>query len=213
MLVVARDGNGDWQGRVESLVLDGTKSNVMISGDSFRWEFGLRSDWFSVKPTPIISRWTRIGGDRSKLGPVKSAEYRVDKGSAQVFNGGRIYYSRTTGAHELYGPILRAYRKLGGPRSALGLPTSAVRARAPGFRARFQDGVIFSRPDLGTVVLSGPIADAYLAAGGVPRSGLGWPTEGNFATKDGERANFEHGYVVWSESSQSTQVVLDPGTS
>ena len=207
VLVVQRDGNGDWQGRVESMVLDGTRADVSISGDTFRWEFGLRSDWFAIRPTPIISRWTRIGGDHSELGAVRSAEYPVDNGSAQAFDGGRIYYSSSTGARELYGPILSRYRKMGGPGSTLGLPTSPVRARGTGFRAMFENGGIYSEPSVGTVALSGPILDAYRAAGGVRRSGLGWPTEGNFTTRRGERANFQDGYIVWVERTQSTRVV------
>jgi len=45
--VVSRDGNGEWQGRVRSLVLDGSKADRTISGDSFRWLVGLRSSWFT----------------------------------------------------------------------------------------------------------------------------------------------------------------------
>ena len=45
--VTARDGHGDWQGRVLTMVLDGTRNNVTISGDSFRSAFGLRSSWFT----------------------------------------------------------------------------------------------------------------------------------------------------------------------
>jgi SpoIID/LytB domain protein len=45
--VTGRDGNGQWQGRVESMVLVGSKHNVSLSGDSFRSKFGLKSSWFS----------------------------------------------------------------------------------------------------------------------------------------------------------------------
>jgi stage II sporulation protein D len=46
--VTARDGNGEWFGRVISLQLDGTRADRTISGDSFRWAFGLRSTWFAI---------------------------------------------------------------------------------------------------------------------------------------------------------------------
>ncbi len=46
--VSARDGNGQWKGRVLSMSLVGTKSTVRISGDDFRWKFGLRSTWFRL---------------------------------------------------------------------------------------------------------------------------------------------------------------------
>jgi stage II sporulation protein D len=46
--VVSRDGNGDWRGRVWTMVLEGTRGNVRISGDTFRWLYGLRSSWFTL---------------------------------------------------------------------------------------------------------------------------------------------------------------------
>ncbi|MEO5711544.1 MAG: SpoIID/LytB domain-containing protein [Nocardioidaceae bacterium] len=46
--VTRRDGNGEWKGRVWTLVLDGSKSDVTVSGDAFRARFGLRSAWFTI---------------------------------------------------------------------------------------------------------------------------------------------------------------------
>ncbi|MGA9748260.1 MAG: SpoIID/LytB domain-containing protein [Nocardioides sp.] len=48
--VTARDGNGDWSGRVTALQLDGTRADRTLTGDSFRWAFGLRSTWFTIDP-------------------------------------------------------------------------------------------------------------------------------------------------------------------
>lgn len=45
--VTERTGHGQWQGRVLNLVLVGSKGNVPLSGDEFRWAFGLKSTWFS----------------------------------------------------------------------------------------------------------------------------------------------------------------------
>lgn len=48
----ARDGHGDWQGRVWSMVLGGRKNGnttaVTVSGDTFRSKLGLKSTWFTV---------------------------------------------------------------------------------------------------------------------------------------------------------------------
>jgi SpoIID/LytB domain protein len=140
--VTRRDGNGAWRGRVWTLVLDGTNSAVTVSGDSFRATFGLRSTWFSVDPTPIISRWDSVGGASSPLGAVASREYSVPGGSVQRFVGGRIWWARAIGARELYGAIFAAYRDRGGVTSALGFPTSGVVAVAGGQRATFQHGTI-----------------------------------------------------------------------
>ncbi len=134
--VTSRDGNGDWQGRVVSLVLDGTKGNVTVSGDSFRWTYGLRSNWFSIAPTPIMNRWTRIGGTASQLGAVRSGEYAVATGAAQRFQGGRIFYSKKTGAKELYGRILKSYQ---------GVRRAQVRARLPADPGAARPGPTSSR--------------------------------------------------------------------
>ena len=50
--VTARDGNGDWGGRVRSITLTGSGGRVVVSGDTFRSVLGLRSTWltFSVAP-------------------------------------------------------------------------------------------------------------------------------------------------------------------
>ena len=47
VVVTRRDGNGQWYGRVEQMTLDGSKSNVIVSGATFRSRFGLRSHWFN----------------------------------------------------------------------------------------------------------------------------------------------------------------------
>ncbi|CAB4691840.1 MAG: SpoIID/LytB domain-containing protein [Actinobacteria bacterium] len=47
--VVARDGNGDWGGRVSSLRLSGTGGAVTVTGDTFRSVLGLRSTWFTFR--------------------------------------------------------------------------------------------------------------------------------------------------------------------
>jgi SpoIID/LytB domain protein len=46
--VLSRTGDGHWGGRVKQVRLVGAKTNVTISGDSFRWLAGLRSNWFTV---------------------------------------------------------------------------------------------------------------------------------------------------------------------
>ena len=204
--VTNRDGNGEWQGRVSSVVLDGSDGDVTISGDSFRWAFGLRSNWFTVDPTPIINRWSRIGGETSPIGAVRSAEFRVERGSVQRFAKGRIYYSRGTGARELYGPILVRYQKAGASGSVLGLPTTPVRTRLAGLRTLFQGGGIYYVERTGGVMVTGAISRAYLRAGEL-KSGLGWPLGTNYAVRGGQRVDFEHGYIRWFRKSGTTRVV------
>lgn len=46
--VTRREGGGEWQGRAVTVVLEGTKAKRTISGDEFRWKFGLKSTWFRL---------------------------------------------------------------------------------------------------------------------------------------------------------------------
>lgn len=47
IVVTQRNGHGTWRGRVERLVLDGSRADVTLTGSQFRSAFGLRSDWFA----------------------------------------------------------------------------------------------------------------------------------------------------------------------
>jgi SpoIID/LytB domain protein len=47
--VTARDGNGDFGGRVQSMVLVGAKGRQTISGATFQSVYGLRSTWFDLR--------------------------------------------------------------------------------------------------------------------------------------------------------------------
>ena len=52
--VLARNGYGDWGGRVTSIQITGTAGAVTKTGDEFRSAFGLKSNWFNVRgSTPI----------------------------------------------------------------------------------------------------------------------------------------------------------------
>ncbi len=47
--VTSRDGNGQWNGRVWSMTLVGSRDRATVSGDTFRSRFGLRSSWFRLR--------------------------------------------------------------------------------------------------------------------------------------------------------------------
>ena len=49
IIVAARDGNGEWGGRVVSLTFVGSRDRVTVSGDSARATLGLRSTWFTFR--------------------------------------------------------------------------------------------------------------------------------------------------------------------
>ncbi|CAN5469098.1 hypothetical protein BH10ACT2_BH10ACT2_11310 [soil metagenome] len=47
--VLARNGFGEWGGRVTSMRVNGTAGSVTVSGDAFRSAFGLTSTWFNTR--------------------------------------------------------------------------------------------------------------------------------------------------------------------
>jgi stage II sporulation protein D len=46
--VTRREGGGEWQGRVETIVLEGTRAKRTLTGSTFRYRFGLKSTWFRL---------------------------------------------------------------------------------------------------------------------------------------------------------------------
>lgn len=205
--VTHRDGNGQWRGRVTSLVLDGTDADVTISGDELRWAYGLRSNWFSIRSTPIITRWRQIGGAGSVVGDVRGAEYSVASGVGQRFDKGRIFDSANTAPREVHGPILTRYRRLGGPSSTLGFPRSRVVHRGGGNHyARFEGGSIFHRSTGATLTVTGAIERRWRSEGAFS-SGLGWPKTSNYKVNGGQRVDFARGAIIWRRSTNSTRVI------
>lgn len=50
--VTARDGNGDWGGRVTDMAFIGTSGTARVDGDTVRSTLGLSSSWFTFAVTP-----------------------------------------------------------------------------------------------------------------------------------------------------------------
>jgi len=209
--VTERDGNGQWGGRVLQLVLVGSKSTVALSGDDMRWAYGLRSTWFTFDATPIMAAWHRLGGRKSPLGAPSAPEKSVTgargrEGARQDFEAGRMFWTRATGAHALYGPILRRYERDGGPRSRYGFPETDVRSTADGgSKARFQRGMYFHSKATGPRPVYGKIlaayADRHYSAGR-----LGYPVTAVEQVQDGLRSRFEHGSIRWDRSTDKVTV-------
>jgi SpoIID/LytB domain protein len=59
--VLSRNGLGDLGGRVLSVRIRGTGGSVTRTGDQFRSDFGLKSDWFAVSgPVPHLEWYLRL---------------------------------------------------------------------------------------------------------------------------------------------------------
>ena len=101
----------------------------------------------------IRTKWASLSWERGFLGYPRSDEVAVTNGRASQFQGGNIYWSSTTGAHEVHGAILTRYLSLGGTGGRLGLPTTDVYAVSGGQRSDFQHGSIIYNTTTGTITV------------------------------------------------------------
>jgi hypothetical protein len=150
----------------------------------------------------IGAEWTQMGGVKSILGYPTSDEADVDGvAGARVthFQGGDIYWSAGTGAHEVHGAIWGKYNDENGPASFLGLPTTDETGTPDGIGRfnHFQGGSIYWTPGTGAHSVDGAIRDEW-ASLGWERSLLGYPLTDEYVNSDGFAvSNFQNGSIVW----------------
>ena len=152
----------------------------------------------------ITAAWKDAGGPTSTLGDKQGDVYPVGDGFAQDFANGKMFFTPTTGARAIFGPILDKYESLGGPTgSDLGFPTinevpglAGPDSRVSTFSATDKP-VIFWTPDHGAFVVRGAMNAAWdkLGSSGGP---LGVPI--GDGTDDGEVTTqaFSGGKVSWN---------------
>jgi len=104
----------------------------------------------------IRIKWAQLGGVRGFLGfPVTDELGTPDgRGRFNHFEGGSIYWTPQTHAHEVHGAIKEKWASMGFERSRLGYPISDEKKTSDG-HGRFSDfegGRIFWTPEGGAVV-------------------------------------------------------------
>ncbi|MDQ1663722.1 MAG: hypothetical protein QOJ68_3702, partial [Blastococcus sp.] len=153
--------------------------------------------------SPVQALFTSLNAEHGALGyPTTSTRPTGDGvGRYQHFQNGSIFWSPTTGAQALLGPVKDLWASSGYERGRFGYPTTSVTTAADGVGqyAHFQKGSIFSTPTHGVRAVLGPIRDAW-ASSGYASGPLGYPTSDSAATADasGQSAQFEHGSIYWS---------------
>ncbi|WP_127781762.1 NlpC/P60 family protein [Rhodococcus sp. X156] len=92
----------------------------------------------------IRDKWAALGWEGGALGFPTTGEAGTPTkaGAFNHFQGGSIYWSPATGAHEVRGAIRERWAGLGWETSALGFPTSDEYVVAEGRRTDFQGGSV-----------------------------------------------------------------------
>ncbi|MCI0409936.1 MAG: hypothetical protein L0191_15470 [Acidobacteria bacterium] len=139
------------------------------------------------RPTAIDLKYTALGGSTGLLGAPVTSETPLPDGAGRVrhFKNGSIYWSASTGAHEVHGAIHQKWLELGAETGLLGYPQTDERD-APDGIGRFNDfqgGSIYWSADTGAHDIYGAIAESWNSLGGV-RSVLGYPLTGELPTGD-----------------------------
>lgn len=152
----------------------------------------------------ILNKYVNNGG-AGRWGVPITDEIDVTGGRASHFQRGHIYWSSTTHAQITYGGILQKYLALGGPDSALKLPTTDEIDVAGGRATFFQGGRIYWSPSTQAQPIYGSILDKYLQLGG-PDGFLGLPVQEEINAGIGRVSAFQHGRVYWSQLTSAHEV-------
>jgi hypothetical protein len=126
----------------------------------------------------ILAKWQSLNLERGFLGYPLTDESATPDGIGRYnhFQGGSIYWTPSTGAHEVHGEIRQKWAKLGWELSTLGYPTSDETTTPDGVGRynRFEKGAIYWTPATGAHAVRGAIYDKW-ASLGLERSSLGYP--------------------------------------
>jgi uncharacterized protein with LGFP repeats len=161
----------------------------------------------------IDRKYRAIGGCSSLLGVPVTDERRTpdDRGRYSVFERGSIYWTASTGAFEVHGTIRDTWAKVGWEAGVLGYPITDEVATPDGTGRYnvFEHGSIYWTSSTGAFEVHGLIRDAWSATGWEVGP-LGYPTSNEYAIAGGSRSDFQHGYITWSEATNTTTVTEGP---
>jgi peptidoglycan/xylan/chitin deacetylase (PgdA/CDA1 family) len=159
--------------------------------------------------TAIQHRHEALGGIQGPLGLPLSAEIPLarDAGRFVRYQGGSVYWTRSSGAHEVRGAIRDAWGATGWENGFLGYPRTGELAtpRVFGRFNHFSGGSLYWSPATGAHPVRGAIRDRWASLGwegGV----LGFPTSGERVASSGRRSEFQRGSVFWSAATGAHDV-------
>ncbi|MFD0485576.1 GDSL-type esterase/lipase family protein [Kineococcus sp. GCM10028916] len=159
----------------------------------------------------IRGQYASAGWENSPLGFPTTDEFEVRGGRGQHFQGGSIYWSPATGAHDVAGAIREEWAVLGWENSPLGFPlTSEVPLPRDGGRLqRFSGGVVYWTARTGARTVRGAILSAW-ADTGYEGGRLGYPTSDEYDVAGGRRSDFQFGSITWDAATGHVGVSTVP---
>ncbi|MDP9431064.1 MAG: polysaccharide deacetylase family protein [Actinomycetota bacterium] len=161
----------------------------------------------------IRDRWSELGHEHGLGYPTTDERFTAgQKGVYQEYQRGSIYWSPTTGAHEVRGAIRNKWNISGRETGSLAYPTGneVLLSGGRGVRQAYQKGYIYWSAASGArVVYPGAIRDRW-ASTGWENGPLGYPIGEEWKLPDGRGVvqSFQRGHIYWS-SATGAQVVMN----
>ena len=190
--------------RGASLALGGI---VMVAGTMLATPVTAFAEPTADAVTAIDEKGTSFAADYPWFGAPAGEAMDVKGGAMRDYEGGTIYYSKETGAHAMYGEILKRYKTLGGPESDLGFPKNDESDTGDGV-GRFNEfsapegAAIYWSPQSGAVVIKGKVLEAWNQSGGI-KGPFGYPTADMSLVDGVQTAKFagpEGTEIQWSKA-------------
>ncbi len=159
----------------------------------------------------IDDKYAQLGGGAGFLGNPVGTEFTTPNGlgRARHYQGGSIYWTAATGAHEVHGAIRDKWSSLGLESGLLGFPLTDETATPNGVGRfnHFQGGSIYWTAATGAHEVHGAIRDKWSFLGW--EAGLlGFPLTDETTTPDGAgRLNhFQGGSIFWTPATGAHEV-------
>lgn len=137
--------------------------------------------------SPIAKKYEQLGGRNGFLGAVVAPEKANSdrRGRVARYEGGNIYWTATTGAHEVHGDILTEFARQAGVNGILKYPTSDTLTSSDkkSRYSNFEHGRIYYRGAAGTFTVPAPYFAKHESLGGV-HGILGYPTSAVRTSQD-----------------------------
>lgn len=155
---------------------------------------GAQISWGAIRV-----KWAQLGFENGRLGYPLSDEVCVASGCEQDYEGGKIYWSQTTGALSSVGGIKIRFDEAGGVSSFLGYPLTDEVCHQPqeGCYQWFQGGLIFWSSTTGAQPVRGAIMAKYESMGW-HRSYLAYPMAAESCSGGECVQAFQGGLLTWT---------------
>ena len=175
---ISLGGDSSWLGTSTSQIMSTDKNGLYQLFQNGKIMWSPNTGAHTIHYGAVDNRFASVGYENGYLGFPKTDELQIKNGVYQIFEGGQMYWSNTTGAFDIrFGAMFSQFAKLNYENGYLGLPTSGeIPINSNAVYQEFQHGRLYWRREYSAVAtgMSEQILARY-AAMGYDKSYLGLP--------------------------------------